>query len=460
MGRATHSNIVQLHEINEDAGFHYMALEYVDGWSLRDFVARKGPPDVALAISIIGQAASALHRASELGIIHRDIKPENILLSRAGEVKVADFGLSRVLVGDQPLLKLTQSGVTMGTPQYMSPEQVEGKAVDGRTDIYSLGVTAYTMMTGSPPFHGATPFEVALQHVQKDPRPLASIRPDLPEALCAVIHKMMAKDPDRRYQTGRELQRELSHLGESLGSGSGQLPARSLEGLTASDSTPVSEAATPMAEKPRGQGVTKSRPPGRRRWILGLAGASLLCAAGAGMAISWLWHRDAATDRARPTDGPEAALVQAKREQALVEAAEESMREAGKLPRNPSRLDGCVNLGTFYLDQHRLDDAAMLFARLEGFEEARDYFTLGKLGRAIVLALRSQPGASNKLFHEVFPPQPAARMVAEQILKGSARLRFWFAEAVHYNKVNGIQVRELQWLNDLPDQLRQELGQP
>ena len=126
------------------------------------------------------------------------------------------------------------------------------------------------------------PFEVAVQHVQKEPHAACQRSgPTCPEALCAIIHKMMAKDPGRRYQTGRELQRTCPawrkprfRLRPAAGS--------SLEGLTASDSTPVSEAATPMAEKPRGQGVTKSRPPGRRRWLLGLAGASLLCAPGPG----------------------------------------------------------------------------------------------------------------------------------------------------------------------------------
>ena len=210
-----------------------MAGACATSWPAR--AARRCP-----GCSIIGQAGRALHRASELGIIHRDIKPENILLSRKGEVKVADFGLSRCLVGDQPLLKLTQSGVTMGTPLYMSPEQVEGKASRWPDGHLLVRRHLLHMMAGSAAFPWRDAVRGRLAARPERPRPLASIRPDLPEALCAVIHKMMAKDPDRRYQTGRELQRDLSRLGESLGSGSGQLPASSLEGLTASDSTPVS----------------------------------------------------------------------------------------------------------------------------------------------------------------------------------------------------------------------------
>src|SRR5262249_38091704 len=117
--------------------------------------------------------------------------------------------------GDQPL-NLTGSGVTMGTPLYMSPEQVEGKQLDPRTDIYSFGVTCYHMVAGHPPFHGASGFEVALQHVQAEPKPLCEIRPDLPGALSAVIHKMMAKKPDARYQPCRDLLKDLALLRESL----------------------------------------------------------------------------------------------------------------------------------------------------------------------------------------------------------------------------------------------------
>src|SRR5262249_4972879 len=143
VARLSHANIVQVYAFGIIEGLHYMALEYVEGRNLRDYLARKGPPDVLLAISILRQVASALLRAGESGISPRDIKPKNILLTRKGEVKVADFGLSRVLDGEGQPVSLTQSGVTMGTPLYMSPEQVEGLPLDCRTDIYSLGVTSY-----------------------------------------------------------------------------------------------------------------------------------------------------------------------------------------------------------------------------------------------------------------------------------------------------------------------------
>src|SRR5436305_11421916 len=166
VARLNHANIVHIYEIRERDGLWYMALEYVEGRNLRDYLARKGPPDLPVCLSIIRQVGSALQKAHEQGIVHRDVKPENILVTRKVEVKVTDFGLSRFFAGPAPALNLTQSGVTLGTPLYMSPEQVQGKPVDHRSDIYSFGVTCYHLLAGEPPFRGTTAFDVAYKHVQ------------------------------------------------------------------------------------------------------------------------------------------------------------------------------------------------------------------------------------------------------------------------------------------------------
>ena len=164
----------------EEGGVHFIAQEYVPGRNLGEVIRSRGWLEPGLTLDILRQVAAALAKAASEGIVHRDIKPENIMLARSGEVKVADFGLARVQ-GDGGV-NLTQIGVTMGTPLYMSPEQIEGRPLDCRSDIYSLGVTAYHMLAGAPPFDGDTPLAVAVQHLNQPPAPLEKRRPDVPRA--------------------------------------------------------------------------------------------------------------------------------------------------------------------------------------------------------------------------------------------------------------------------------------
>ncbi len=206
-----HANIVQIHEVGHGDGLHYIVQEYVAGLNLRQWIARYGPADLGRAVSIMRQTAAGLAKAADEGVVHRDIKPENIMLTPAGEVKVADFGLAR-LAGDTQTTDLTQIGMTLGTPLYMSPEQVEGKPLDCRSDLYSFGVTCYHMLSGNPPFVGETALGVAVQHLKREPPPLETLRPDLPPALCRIVHKMLVKDPAGRWQSPRELLRELRRV--------------------------------------------------------------------------------------------------------------------------------------------------------------------------------------------------------------------------------------------------------
>jgi serine/threonine-protein kinase len=191
-----HANIVQIHEVGHVDGLHYIVQEYVQGQNLRDWLIRNGPPLLQPALSIMRQIAAALGKAAEQGVIHRDIKPENIMITSAGEVKVADFGLARVIrENDAEATSLTQAGITMGTPLYMSPEQVEGRALDHRSDLYSFGVLCYHMLTGKPPFVGDTALAVAVQHVKKQPRGLEMQPPDLPPACAAWCIRCWPRNP-------------------------------------------------------------------------------------------------------------------------------------------------------------------------------------------------------------------------------------------------------------------------
>ena len=202
------SNIVQIYEVGECEGYHFISQEYIQGRNLGQYLARYGAVEPVLAVNVLRQSAMALQEAGKENVIHRDIKPENIMLSTKGEVKITDFGLARVQnsKSDQAL---TQIGVTMGTPLYMSPEQVEGMDLDQRSDIYSLGVTAYHMLAGEPPFLGDNALSIALQHVKDEAVPLAELRPDLPPELCEVISRMMAKDRTNRPANAKELLNDL-----------------------------------------------------------------------------------------------------------------------------------------------------------------------------------------------------------------------------------------------------------
>jgi eukaryotic-like serine/threonine-protein kinase len=204
-----HANIVQIHEVGCIESIHFIAQEYVAGQNLKQLLMRRGPIDTVAAVSIIRQVSAALQRAGQRGVVHRDIKPENILIAPGGEVKVADFGLARAT---NQSLELTQVGITMGTPLYMSPEQVEGGEIDPRTDIYSFGVTCYQMLAGRPPFDGDSPLAVAVQHLRKAPERLENLRPDIPQGLCRIVHKMLAKAPGDRYQSAGDILRDLREL--------------------------------------------------------------------------------------------------------------------------------------------------------------------------------------------------------------------------------------------------------
>jgi serine/threonine protein kinase len=427
IARVNHANIVQVYAIGEEAGLHYMALEYVQGCNLREFLTKKGPPELHLALRIMRQVAAALQRASELGIIHRDIKPENILLTKRGEIKVADFGLSRCFAGESSNLNLTQSGITLGTPLYMSPEQVQGKPLDPRTDIYSFGVTCYHLFAGQPPFVGQTPFEVALQHVQAEPVPLAQVRPDLPPEICAIIHKMMAKDLDKRYQTCADLLKELNQFRETLAA----LKTQQQRAILAPATLASREAETMPLQLES-----------RRIWWVSLAAASIVLALLTGGTAAWLSRRAPLPQPASPpapSSIPEGTLVteRQKNEQFLREAVEKYANPGNDPARRDLGLRVSLELGLFYLKDDRLEEANQFFASLTDHPtKVRAYRTLGRLGHAIVLARQDKAAESNQLFLELLPSR--GKPGAEQIrfFLNQPQLRYEMAHALEYNKAN------------------------
>jgi len=202
-----HPHILPVHDFGEDDGIPYLVMRYVDGGTLRDLASR-GLLPLERSIQLIAEVADALAYAHTKGFIHRDVKPANVLLDRDGTALLTDFGIAKMV---EQTMALTGS-VAMGTPYYMSPEQVSDKPVDARTDVYALGVMLYELLTGRRPFEGETPLAVALKHVTDQLPPPRQVSPSLPEDAERIILKAMAKDPADRYQTASDLARDLRRL--------------------------------------------------------------------------------------------------------------------------------------------------------------------------------------------------------------------------------------------------------
>ncbi|MDR1922751.1 MAG: serine/threonine protein kinase [Planctomycetaceae bacterium] len=210
IARMVHPNLVQIYQADCFDNYWFIAQEYVSGQTLQNLIQTSSPLPAIRIAEILWQVSAALYVAQQAGIVHRDIKPENILIGDDGNVKITDFGLARF--NDTGALALTQIGMTLGTPLYMSPEQTQGKPLDHRSDIYSLGITCYHAAASRPPFTGDTAIAVALQHVNSEPTPLKTIRPDLPDLLCRIIHRMIEKDAAERFQSFDEIRIELRTL--------------------------------------------------------------------------------------------------------------------------------------------------------------------------------------------------------------------------------------------------------
>ncbi|NUN49938.1 MAG: protein kinase [Candidatus Brocadiae bacterium] len=208
-----HPNIVNVFGVGEVRGLPYIAMEYVDGKSVHQLIQEQKRIPAATAVDWMIQTARGLEAASKKGVIHRDIKPHNLMVDRDGVVKVADFGLAKLTRSD---VELTRTGVAMGTPLYMSPEQGRGDPLDWRSDLYSLGATIYHTIAGQPPFTADTPLQVLSRHAMTPLTPLSSVNPGIPEALSAVITKMMAKVPSERHATYGALIADLERLRGAL----------------------------------------------------------------------------------------------------------------------------------------------------------------------------------------------------------------------------------------------------
>jgi eukaryotic-like serine/threonine-protein kinase len=262
-----HPNIVQIYDRGEGEGTYYIAMEYLDGRSLKEIILRYGPLRADHVVSIAGQILEALRFAHRKDVIHRDIKPQNIMVDDEGRVKVTDFGIARAGSASA----MTETGSILGTAHYLSPEQAQGGQVEAGSDLYSLGVVMYEMVTGALPFTGDNPVAIAMQHVHEAPVPPRSLTPAVPENLENVILRALAKDPSQRYLTAQAFLDDLKLVKEgqevTLPPDFGDQETRLMAALESADPTQVrrSGSAAP-ANRPR------ETAPRRRRsawpWIL------------------------------------------------------------------------------------------------------------------------------------------------------------------------------------------------
>ena len=217
-----HKNVCQMYDLNREEGTHYITMEYVHGEDLKRLIRKMGQMSAGQVISIAMQVCEGMAEAHRLGVVHRDLKPQNIMVDEEGNARIMDFGIARSVKGKG----ITGAGVMIGTPEYMSPEQVEGKESDQRSDIYSLGVILYEMVTGRVPFEGDTPFTIGVKHKSEAPQNPKELNSQIPDDLSNLILKCMEKDKEKRYQSAGEVRSELKNIEKGIPTTEKVIPKR------------------------------------------------------------------------------------------------------------------------------------------------------------------------------------------------------------------------------------------
>src|SRR6476659_2849292 len=237
----SHPNIVSIYDRGEAEGSYYIAMEYLDGRSLKELIVSRGPAPITVAVEYARQILQALRFAHRHGIVHRDIKPHNVLVDAEGHVKVTDFGIARA--GPS---QMTEEGSIIGTAQYLSPEQAQGAPVTPASDIYSVGIVLYEMITGSVPFTGDTPLEIAMKHLSTTPLPPSETRPEVPHELDSIVLRALAKDPEDRYQSSDEMDADLARAsrGQAVAPETEEAATQVLRGAGAATLTTAPTAIT------------------------------------------------------------------------------------------------------------------------------------------------------------------------------------------------------------------------
>jgi eukaryotic-like serine/threonine-protein kinase len=338
----SHPNIVSIYDRGEAEGTYYIAMEHLDGRNLKELILARGPAPVRIALEYTRQILAALRFAHRHGIVHRDIKPHNVLVDREGRVKVTDFGIARAGAAGAAS-QMTEAGSIVGTAQYLSPEQAKGGAVDQRSDLYSVGIVLYELLTGEVPFTGDSPVEIAMKHLSaKAPLP-SSKRDGLPHDLDLVVARALAKDPDERYQGAEEMDADLERVGRGAAvSGQTADAATAIIAAPAAMPTAVTRVKTadapapPYAPPPVYYDYDEA-PRGRRPlwpWLL-----ALLFIVGAGIAGFYVY--DQIQDQLSETRPVAVPFVEGMRRPLAVEA----IRDKGLTPKTRYEFSDDVGVG-------------------------------------------------------------------------------------------------------------------
>jgi len=336
-----HPNIVSIFDRGLAEGTYYIAMEYLDGRTLKELLVRNGPTPIPIAVDYARQILGALAFAHRHGIVHRDIKPHNIVVGRDGRLKVTDFGIAR-----SGASQMTEAGSIVGTAQYLSPEQARGAPVDPRSDLYSLGIVLYEMLTGKVPFTGDTPVEIAMKHLSQVAVPPSKLRPQVPHDLDAVVMRAIAKDPERRYGSAEEMEADLARVarGVAVSPETEEAMTQVLAGAGVSTASTMVTRPRAVAPPPAPPAYRRPLPyydyeePAPRRslwpWLLALG---LIVLGGIG---GWLLYTRIQNqlDKNTPVSVPDVRLIQQR-------LAVEKLRQAGFKPQIQRQASASVAKG-------------------------------------------------------------------------------------------------------------------
>jgi eukaryotic-like serine/threonine-protein kinase len=308
--RITHPHVCAVYDFGETPdGLIYLAMEFVEGEPLTELLEREGALPLARAAHIFQQTADALQAAHDLGIVHRDLKPDNIMLAKtkggADVVKVVDFGIAKAVGGDEAGQKVTKTGLVVGTPEFMSPEQLSGDKVDGRSDLYALALVFFRMLTGKLPFEASTVQETMIKRLTDEPTPLATTRPDLafPAGLQEVLDAALTRSPTDRYQSVAKFAADVAGIVGTAPAGAALPPTRAdVEARTQLLNAEKTKAMAAQAPSARTRtSAAMAAPPKRRSLVPVLVGAVLVLGGG-GAAVKVLLFGPKADGRAVPPD--------------------------------------------------------------------------------------------------------------------------------------------------------------